>query len=221
MLHKRALITSTLTSVFLISCASGPKYSNLPRSELEVGKVVNGSAIAFQGKAAGCAQMTLSLAPELEPGKFGKTKKLGLGWTNIALPTNWSFHGNGKTLHRYELAPGKYAVAHLACTNSQSVMDTPPALKVKYGNFEVVAGKTTYIGNIQTGANQRTRRFNFTVIDDSNQAKIDFAKKHPKRSDEFQIGLMTTNAAIDDTFKELLDQLMKTKAAKAAATNSP
>jgi len=197
-------IILSFTAISITACASGPKYSALPKSNLESGKVVDGSAIAFQGSAPGCASMTLSLAPELEPGKYGETIKLGLNWTSLAIPTNWAFHGNGKTLHRYKMPPGRYAVAHLSCANHQSNLSTPGGTAVKYGEFDVVAGKTTYIGNITAGGNTRTRRFNFTVKDDSDLAKADFIKKYPDQAENFEIGLMESDAVPSATFEELL-----------------
>lgn len=206
-LHK--FLFCGIAVLTLAGCAGGPKYSALPKSEATLGKVVDGSAIAFQGKAPGCASMTLSLAPEVEPGKFGKTEKLGLGFTRLAIPTSWSFYGDGKTLHRYELAPGHYVVAHLSCANSSSSMTTPSGRAVKYGEFDVVAGQTTYIGNITAGTNQSSSSFTFRVKDDSVSAQAAFDKKYPKKAGTLKIGLMDSVLDTEKALRTILELLQQ------------
>lgn len=205
-------ISCGVISLTFSACVGGPTYSALPKSTLDSGVVVDGSAIAFQGKAPGCASLMMRFAPELEPGKYGKLESISLGWTKFGIPVKWGFHGDGKTLHRYELPVGRYAIAGFSCLNSASELYTPSDKAIKYGEFDVVAGKTTYIGNMTIGANARWRRFNFDVSDDSEKAKADFAKKYPDKVNDFQIHLIENVYDRGKALEELIKAIKKQKA---------
>jgi hypothetical protein len=153
--HTKRAAAVALTTAFIASCATGPKAINLPASSLEVSKAsVEGSAIAFQASDGTCNKSGFKISPRLADGKYGPAQNIEISSSTFKLKskslTQTKFASSSKQLYVKTMAPGDYVITRIWCYDSNGQTSTTYFTKADridiFGEFEVEAGATNYIG---------------------------------------------------------------------------
>lgn len=194
----------TLFAVVVSACATSPSVKNiqLPQSTLSAPqKGVDGSAIAFQASTGRCFDSSFEISPRLSDGKYGDAQRLEFSNSTFKFPTKGlnqtKFASSRKHLYVKTMAPGTYVITRIKCTDSQSLKNgtkytnyfTNPERIDIFGEFDVVAGKTTYIGSIETSF--MGGRPTFRVSDKSPAAETFFNESYVDKAGEFTVDLIS------------------------------
>ncbi len=196
-------LSLALCAVALSACATTPSAKNiqLPKSALSAPqKSVDGSAIAFQASTGRCFDSSFEISPRLSDGKYGDAQRLEFSNSTFKFPTKGlnqtKFASSRKHLYVKKMAPGSYVITRIKCTDSQSLKNgtkytnyfTNPERIDIFGEFDIVAGQTTYVGAIETSFTRGGPTFR--VSDKSSAAETFFNENYADKTGAFSVGLI-------------------------------
>lgn len=185
---SKAMLKPFLTALAiagLYGCAS----TNAPlgaadKASLNLSKALGtGTAVAFQLDAPSCESGGFNLTPRGDDGSFGQT--VNLKFVNVLFgfqPNNLNgqylnIDKAGKyKLHAKFLPAGTYLLNGPICRRSKKPFIVTGRQGVRSFEFNVVAGKTNYIGNIRIQRNLDGLKW--SVIDDIEVAEEDYQKRY-------------------------------------------
>lgn len=140
------------------------------------------AAIAFQADVDGCRNVTVDLHQRNEAGEFFLVEKLAFNDTIFGGGEGTYHARNNDKVFVKEMVPGRYFVRNMTCN------DKVPQAEATYGGFDVVAGRTTYIGSLELG--RRDGRVILASEDRSEEALAELRTSYPAAADNFGILLM-------------------------------
>ena len=180
-----------LISIILASCSTRNKAptAELPKSTFDTpAHKDDGTAVAFQLATKGCDSGRFIFAPKLADGKYGDPISMSYGRSvfNLSLAKdniNKMFVDAGRKdkLFARLIPAGNYTAIRPTCSrNSDSATrvtySTNSSLLMGFFDFEVEAGKTNYIGEIEI--NGRSRVLSLNVADRFNGVETEFANEY-------------------------------------------
>jgi len=189
---KRYILLS-LVSIALTSCSTSPKppMAALPQSTLETpSHSDDGTAVAFQLKTRGCDRGRFLFAPKLADGKYGEAISIDYGRSvfNLAIAKNsvnkmFVDAGRKDKLFAKLIPPGNYTAIRPTCTRGSDssttvTYSTNPSILMGFFDFEIEAGKTNYIGEIEV--NGRSRNLSLNVADKFSGTESEFSDEYSK-----------------------------------------
>jgi len=197
------IFSLAISTAVVSACATTPSVKNiqLPKSTLSAPeKSVDGSAIAFQASTGQCFDSSFEVSPRLSDGKYGDAQRFEFSNSTFKFPTKGlnqtKFASSRKHLYVKNMAPGTYVITRIKCTDSQSLKNgtkytnyfTNPERIDIFGEFDVVAGKTTYIGSIVTSF--MGGRPTFSVTDKSSAGETFFNENYADKTGAFTVDLI-------------------------------
>lgn len=159
-------------------------------------QVINGSAIAFYATAPECGHLTIFNVLPLN--SHAPRPRFTIQFRPAVrrlYPTE--IDGTGAVLNRMELPPGPYAIRGMICmAHKGRWFGTPRDAWETYATFNVYAGKTTYIGQLNLLLGTNTWRL--LIDDQSPRATAEFQHAHPDLAGRFQVELAQTPASREE-----------------------
>ena len=144
------------------------------------------AAIAFQADIQGCRKVTLDLYEQISSQEYMIVDRIHLVDRTFGGVGEGEYDVRGaedKVFVR-EMDPGRYFVRAMTC-NSQV-----PRQQFTFGGFEVVSGRTTYIGDLTVG--RRSGRVLMEVDNNAEAAYNQLKDDWPAAADNFGVLLMAT-----------------------------
>ena len=126
--------------------------------------------------------MTVDLHQRNEAGEFFLVETLAFSDTILGGGEGTYNVRNSDRVFVKEMIPGRYFVRNMTCNRKV------PQAEATYGGFDVVAGRTTYIGSLELG--RRDGRVILASNDRSEAALADLRASHPAAAENFGVLLM-------------------------------
>lgn len=145
-----------------------------------------GSAIAFQAEIDGCRKVTIDLYEQVASQEYLIVDRLRFIDRMFATADKdeYNLRSQNDEVFIREMPPGRYYVRAMTCNNKV------PRQQFTYGGFDVVEGRTTYIGSLRVG-----RQSGRVLLDVDNEAEAAYAalqEDWPAAADKFGVLLMAT-----------------------------